>query len=184
MTEHDSPDPAAADAPTPDAAPSDETMETPATAPADEATATEPAPAPEPGPRPMPAGRSWWMGTGRRKSSVARVRLRPGSGQFLVNKRPVEEYFTGERNRKDINTVLERTRTTSTLDVHVSVNGGGITGQTGAIVLGLARALRQYDGSLEPILRDSHFLTRDPREVERKKYGQPGARARFQFSKR
>ena len=93
-------------------------------------------------------------------------------------------YHNGERDRKDLQTVLEKTRTTGTVDVHVNVVGGGFTGQSGAIVLGLARALNRYDPTLEPILRDNNFLTRDPRRVERKKYGQPGARARFQFSKR
>jgi small subunit ribosomal protein S9 len=80
--------------------------------------------------------------------------------------------------------VLEKTRTRGAVDVHVNVHGGGFTGQAGAIILGLARALRGYDGTLEPILRDNNFLTRDPRKVERKKYGQRGARRRFQFSKR
>ena len=148
--------------------------------------AETPAPAPAAAPRePRAAGdRSWWLGTGRRKSSVARVRVRPGKGEFVVNKRPYTEFFTGDRDRKDLETVLEKTSTAGAVDVHVAVHGGGVTGQAGAIVLGLARALRAYDSALEPILRDNNFLTRDPREVERKKYGQPGARARFQFSKR
>ena len=186
MTEHANP-------------PADPAPETPAEAPAGasdtgassapsapEAPAPKPksAPTPTPEARPtLPAG-TWWWGTGRRKASVARVRIRPGTGKFVVNKRPYDEVFTGDRDRNDLLAVLEETRTTGAVDIHVNVHGGGTTGQAGAIILGLARALRAYDGSLEPILRDKNFLTRDPRRVERKKYGQPGARARFQFSKR
>lgn len=143
-----------------------------------------PTPAPTPSARPTGSQGGFWWGTGRRKASVARVRIRPGTGQLTINKRPYEEFFTGERDRKDLLNVLERTNTTKSVDVHVNVLGGGCSGQAGAIVLGLARALNRYDPSLEPILRDNHFLTRDPRRVERKKYGQRGARARFQFSKR
>jgi small subunit ribosomal protein S9 len=126
----------------------------------------------------------WWWGTGRRKASVARVRLRPGDGTFVINKRSFGEYFTGERNRNDLTEVLRKTGTEKSVEVHVKVHGGGTTGQAGAIVLGLGRALLRYDQALEPILRDNGFLSRDPRKVERKKYGQPGARKRFQFSKR
>lgn len=129
------------------------------------------------------AGNFWW-GTGRRKTAVARVRVRPGKGDFLVNKRPYTEFFKEERDRNDVLNVLKVTNTEGKVDVFVNVHGGGFTGQAGAIVLGLARALRRYDGSLEPTLRDNDLLTRDPRKVERKKYGQPGARRRFQFSKR
>jgi len=154
----------------------------PVSAPVIETTAVATQPAPS-GSRTPPDGK-WWWGTGRRKASVARVRIRPGNGAFVVNKRQLDEFFNGERDRKDLRTVLEKTRTTGAVDVHVNVVGGGFTGQSGAIVLGLARALRRYDPTLEPILRDNNFLTRDPRRVERKKYGQPGARARFQFSKR
>lgn len=140
--------------------------------------------APKPAAKQSPPDGHWWWGTGRRKSAIARVRIRPGSGEFIINKRPLEKYFTEERDRNDILNVLNSTSTTGAVDVYVNATGGGFTGQAGAIVLGLARALRRYDGSLEPILRDNDFLTRDPREVERKKYGQPGARKRFQFSKR
>lgn len=129
------------------------------------------------------AGNFWW-GTGRRKTAVARVRVRPGKGEFLVNKRPYTEFFKEERDRNDVLNVLKVTNTEGKVDVFVNVQGGGFTGQAGAIVLGLARALRRYDGSLESTLRDNDLLTRDPRKVERKKYGQPGARRRFQFSKR
>jgi small subunit ribosomal protein S9 len=194
MTDQETPDTPPTDAanePTPDAPVSETTEAAPETpAPADTAAAATPAAAPPAAPAPAPTtGRApsngtWWWGTGRRKSAVARVRLRPGTGSITVNKKPYDQFFTGERDRKDLTNVLEKTRTTGTLDVHVNVRGGGFTGQAGAIVLGLARALHRYDGTLEPILRDNNFLTRDPREVERKKYGQPGARARFQFSKR
>ncbi|MCI0364550.1 MAG: 30S ribosomal protein S9 [Phycisphaerales bacterium] len=131
-----------------------------------------------------PTAGNWWWGTGRRKTAVARVRVKPGEGKFLVNDRPYDQFFTEERDRNDINNVLEKTSTKGRLDVHVNVRGGGFTGQAGAIVLGLARAIRRYDQTLEPILRENNFLTRDSRKVERKKYGQAGARKRFQFSKR
>ena len=126
----------------------------------------------------------WTWGLGRRKSAVARVRIRPGNGKFLVNKRECDEYFTAARDRNDLQNVLDKTSTNGSIDVYVNVRGGGFTGQAGAIILGLGRAILKYDDSLEPILRDNKFLTRDPRKVERKKYGQPGARKRFQFSKR
>ena len=130
----------------------------------------------------MPGGWSW--GTGRRKSAVARVRVRPGEGTIEVNERPWDSYFVAERDQKDILNLLEATKTSGTLDVRIRVAGGGSTGQAGAVVLGLARALKRYDETLEPILRERKFLTRDPREVERKKYGMAGARRRYQFSKR
>jgi len=126
----------------------------------------------------------WWWGVGRRKAAVARVRIKPGNGAFIVNKRDMKTYFTEERDHKDLLNVLEKTKTKGSVDVYVNVRGGGYTGQAGAILLGLGRALKKFDQSLEPILRDENFLTRDPRKVERKKYGQPGARKRFQFSKR
>ena len=126
----------------------------------------------------------WFWGTGRRKASVARVRIRPGDGTFMVNKRPMTSFFTEERDHQDLMNVLETTRTTGQVEIQCNVRGGGYTGQSGAILLGLGRALLNYDSSLEPILRDKGFLTRDPMRVERKKPGQPGARKRFQFSKR
>ena len=137
-----------------------------------------------PGPSGAPPDGHWWWGTGRRKRAVARVRIRPGDGKFLVNKRPYDSYFTEERDRNDLMNVLNKTNTAGSLDVHVNLHGGGYMGQAGAIVLGLGRALRKYDETLEPILRSNGFLSRDPRKVERKKYGQRGARRRFQFSKR
>lgn len=151
---------------------------------AEPAGAVIPAAAPSPQASGTPPNGHWWWGTGRRKRAIARVRVRPGDGKFFVNKRPHDEYFTELRDRNDITTVLRKTNTLGSVDVHVNVHGGGYTGQAGAIVLGLARALRRYDETLEPVLRDNGFLTRDPRKVERKKYGQPGARRRFQFSKR
>lgn len=157
---------------------------TPEPTPEVEAAPEAPAPKPAPAPRQKLKPGEWWWGLGRRKSAVARVRIRPGDGKFVVNKRPCEEYFTGERDRNDINNVLEKTSTKGKIDIYVNVKGGGYTGQAGAIVLGLGRAIKVYDSNLEPILRDNNFLTRDPRQVERKKYGQPGARKRFQFSKR
>ncbi|RJP32099.1 MAG: 30S ribosomal protein S9 [Phycisphaerales bacterium] len=123
-------------------------------------------------------------GTGRRKTAVARVRIRPGSGKFEVNKKPVDEFFRIERDRQDVRAPLAATQTADQVDVFVNVSGGGTTGQAGAIVLGLARALKTYDASYEPVLRQNRLLTRDSRKVERKKYGQAGARRRFQFSKR
>ena len=140
-----------------------------------------------PAPTPVPTGpdaHGWWRGTGRRKTAVARVRIKSGSGAFKVNDRDLDAYFCEERDLKNINNVLEKTGTMGSVDIFVNANGGGFMGQAGAIILGLGRALFKYDPSLEPILRDNGFLTRDARQVERKKYGQPGARRRFQFSKR
>ncbi len=96
----------------------------------------------------------------------------------------MDKHFTEQRDRSDVHAPLRETKTEGHVDVYVNVSGGGYTGQAGAVLLGVARALMLYDASLEPILREHNFLTRDPREVERKKYGQPGARKRFQFSKR
>ncbi len=126
----------------------------------------------------------FWWGTGRRKSAVARVRIRPGKGEFLINKREIDKYFTEIRDQIDMIEPLKATSVEGKIDVFVNVKGGGTTGQTGAILLGLSRALKKYDNALEPILRQKNFLTRDARIVERKKPGQPGARKRFQFSKR
>ena len=161
---------------TPDAAPAVSIPSIPSE-PAIPATATATAT------KPATAG-GWFWGTGRRKASVARVRVRPGDGAFVVNNKPMDKFFTEERDHKDLMHVLESTRTTGQIEIQVNVRGGGYTGQAGAILMGLGRALLNYDNSLEPILRDNGFLTRDPRRVERKKPGQPGARKRFQFSKR
>jgi small subunit ribosomal protein S9 len=145
----------------------------------DAATAT--IPQREPG-KPDAGGFLW--GTGRRKSAVARVRIRKGEGKFLVNGKEVDDYFSEPQDRNACWAPLQATEMLGTFDVMVNTHGGGITGQAEAVLLGLARALANYDPALEPILRDRGYMTRDPRETERKKYGQPGARRKFQFSKR
>ena len=132
-----------------------------------------------------PQGKQTFIwGTGRRKSSVARVRVAPGTGKIQVNGRELNDYFTNERDRKAIFGPLEVSNTGGKMDVLVNASGGGPTGQAGAIIMGLGRALVRYDQTLEKSLRDAGFLTRDSRMKERKKYGQRGARRRFQFSKR
>jgi small subunit ribosomal protein S9 len=123
-------------------------------------------------------------GVGRRKTAVARVRIAPGSGKIEVNGKTINDHFSAETDRKRIFGPLEVTQTGGKMDVWVNATGGGLTGQAGAMVLGLARALAKYDAGLEPKLREHGFLTRDSRMKERKKYGQRGARRRFQFSKR
>ncbi len=128
--------------------------------------------------------KSFLWGTGRRKSAIARVRITPGSGKIEINKRELNDFLTNERDRKSIFGPLEVTNIGGKLDIHVTCLGGGPTGQAGAIVLGIARALVKYDANLEGALRNAGFLTRDSRMKERKKYGQRGARRRFQFSKR
>jgi small subunit ribosomal protein S9 len=127
---------------------------------------------------------TYTWGVGRRKSSVARVRVAPGSGKIEINGRTLNEFFTSEGDRKSIFGPLEVTNTGGKMDVWARCNGGGATGQSGAIVMGLGRALAKYDSTLEVSLRNAGFLTRDSRMKERKKYGQRGARRRFQFSKR
>ena len=154
-----------------------ETPQAPAT---DVATETKP----RPQPRDLPAGEHWFWGTGRRKTSVARARIRPGKGHFLINGRRVEQFFSELQDRNDMHAPLKLTKTEGNLDVYVKVIGGGLTGQAEAIRVALSRALEDYDPSTEDALRDAGFLTVDARRVERKKYGQPGARRRFQFSKR
>ncbi len=125
-----------------------------------------------------------YYGTGRRKESVARVWLTPGGGAMSVNGLVLEEYFSRKTLEKAVRQPLEVTGTVDKFDVRVNVRGGGTTGQAGAIRHGIARALVQSDKALGLTLRKTGFLTRDPRMKERKKYGQRGARARFQFSKR
>lgn len=124
------------------------------------------------------------LGTGRRKTSVARVRIRTGQGLVKINDRPLEEYFVNDHERKDVLVALEKTERRSSVDVIISVHGGGPTGQAGACKMGIARALKRYDVTLEPILRANSLLTRDSRMKERKKYGLRGARRGTQFSKR
>ena len=125
-----------------------------------------------------------YYGTGRRKSSAARVYLRPGTGQFSVNARSFDDYFSSEMLKMIIRQPLTMTETGDKFDVYVRVRGGGYTGQAGAVRHGLSRALLEYNPEFRPKLKSAGLLTRDSRRVERKKYGQPGARKRFQFSKR
>ncbi len=125
-----------------------------------------------------------YNGTGRRKRSVARVTLLPGTGKITVNDRGFEDYFPRETLRMIIRQPLQITGTLSKFDIVAKVQGGGETGQAGAVRHGIARALVDTDADLKPKLKKEGLLTRDPREVERKKYGQKGARSRFQFSKR
>ena len=124
------------------------------------------------------------LGTGRRKSSVARVRIRPGEGAIRINNRELENYFTNTRQRNSVLAPLEQTGKRTEIDVRILVDGGGITGQADACKLGIARALKKYDEQLADGLRDSGLLTRDGRMKERKKYGLRGARRGTQFSKR
>lgn len=125
-----------------------------------------------------------YLGTGRRKSSVARIFLRPGKGEITVNGRPFESYFPTEAVRSAVRQPLLATETADKFDVLVLADGGGISGQAGAAKLGVARALVEFNAELRGKLKKLGYLTRDPRKHERKKYGQKGARKRFQFSKR
>lgn len=126
-----------------------------------------------------------YRGTGRRKTAVAQVRLIPGgSGQIVINKRPIDEYFCRDGLEMVARQPFEITGTVGQFDVFVNAKGGGVAGQAGAVLHGIARALINADPSLRPTLKKAGFLRRDPRMRERKKYGQKGARARFQFSKR
>ncbi|MDH5300248.1 MAG: 30S ribosomal protein S9 [Gammaproteobacteria bacterium] len=125
-----------------------------------------------------------YYGTGRRKSSTARVYLSTGSGNITINKRPIDVYFGRETARMIVRQALERVEMTSKFDVNVTVAGGGISGQAGAIRHGITRALMNYDEALRPTLRKAGFVTRDSREVERKKVGLHKARRATQFSKR
>jgi len=128
--------------------------------------------------------KTYYWGTGRRKTSVARVRIRHGNGIILVNGRDVDEYFAGERDKNAVRAPLKAARVLTRYDVFANVRGGGMSGQAGAVVLGIARALKSADHSLEPILRAGGYLTRDAREVERKKCGRKKARKSPQYSKR
>jgi small subunit ribosomal protein S9 len=125
-----------------------------------------------------------YYGTGRRKTAVARVYLRPGSGKISVNRRDFDDYFPNQVLKMVIRQPLLLTETADRFDILVNVVGGGPTGQAGAIRHGISRALLEYNAELRPRLKAAGFLTRDARTVERKKYGQPKARKRFQFSKR
>ncbi len=125
-----------------------------------------------------------FYGTGRRKTSVARVWIRPGSGRIVVNRRSFEDYFPRETLRMIIAQPLQLTNTAGQVDILATVGGGGPTGQAGAVRHGIARALVRLDDQLRSTLKKAGLLTRDPRMRERKKYGQPGARQKFQYSKR
>ncbi|RKY07783.1 MAG: 30S ribosomal protein S9 [Planctomycetota bacterium] len=138
----------------------------------------------EPRDRKQPDKGGYIWGTGRRKRSVARVRIRPGKGKLLINKKKVDAYFARRQDRDAVIAPLKETDKLKAFDVFVNVRGGGTSGQAGATMLGIARALKNYDEGLLKVLRDGGYLTRDGRMVERKKPGQRGARRRFQFSKR
>ena len=129
-----------------------------------------------------PGGYHW--GTGRRKTAVARVRIKPGSGKIHVNGKPMDDYFYLKTDQERVLEPLRATRAQSTYDVWANIRGGGTSGQVGAMIMGLGRALLEANGELEGTLRDGKFLTRDSRMVERKKYGRKKARKSFQFSKR
>ena len=127
---------------------------------------------------------SWYYGTGRRKSSIARVFLKPGKGEIIVNDKPVDEYFSRETGRMVVRQPLVLTENEAKFDIKVSVLGGGETGQAGAVRHGITRALIDFSADLKPSLKKAGFVTRDAREVERKKVGFHKARRRKQFSKR
>lgn len=132
----------------------------------------------------MPEAAQTLQATGRRKTSVARIHLKLGTGNMLVNGRPMAEYFTRETHRMLIQEPLEVTNSTGRYDIQANVHGGGPSGQAGAVRHSIARALEKVDPGMRPVLKRAGLLTRDARQKERKKYGQRGARARFQFSKR
>ena len=125
-----------------------------------------------------------FLGTGRRKTAVARVRMAAGSGKIVINGRAFENYFATDTLRTVATSPLAITENVSKYDIRISVEGGGPSGQAGAVRHGIARALLHVDAALRPALKSAGFLTRDPRMREREKYGQPGARKRFQYSKR
>lgn len=158
-----------------------ETLDTSALTAVEEAPAAVARPLAEPA-KPDAGGYIW--GTGRRKAAIARVRVKPGDGKFLIKGKEVNVFFSEPQHQAQCLAPLKATGMEGKLDVFVTTTGGGITGQAGAVMLGVARALKGYDPTLEQALRDENFLSRDSRKVERKKYGQRGARRRFQFSKR
>ena len=125
-----------------------------------------------------------WIATGRRKSSIARVELKKGKGNFLVNGRNFDEFFNRETQKMIIKKPLKLLGLDGQYDISVNVTGGGTTGQAGAVRLGISRVLEKINSDYRPELKSNGMLTRDSRQVERKKYGQPGARKKFQFSKR
>ena len=125
-----------------------------------------------------------YYGTGRRKTATARVFLRPGAGSLKINERDIDDFFSRETLKMVVKQPLALTETADKFDIFVTVEGGGASGQAGAIRHGISRALLEFNSELRERLKGAGFLTRDPRKKERKKYGQPGARKRFQFSKR
>lgn len=125
-----------------------------------------------------------YVATGRRKNSIARVRLMSGEGKITVNSRPLDNYFSRESHRLIITQPIELAKLDKRFDIYAKVEGGGVSGQAGALKLGIARALAKMDEGLKPVLKKAGFLTRDPRMRERKKYGRKRARRRFQYSKR
>jgi small subunit ribosomal protein S9 len=129
-------------------------------------------------------GTKRYYATGKRKSAIARVWLQEGSGAIVVNKKPMDEYFSVEMARKLVHQPLQLAEMDNKLDIMATVAGGGVTGQAGAVKHGITKALLEYSPELRPVLKKAGFITRDARIKERKKYGQRGARARFQFSKR
>ncbi len=143
-----------------------------------------PAPAPSRTAPPLPEGAHYIWGTGRRKAAIARVRIRPGEGKFLINKREIPDYFPHQQDQNTAVSPLVSLEMLKSYDVYVNIKGGGWTGQSAAVSLGLARALAKHMPEVERDLRNKGLLTRDARAKERKKPGQPGARKRFQFSKR
>lgn len=147
------------------------------------ATATE-QPQPSKTPPPLPPDKQFVWGTGRRKKAIARVRIRPGSGNIVINKKDCDEYFKRIEDQDLIRKPLQTVGMAGGYDVWANVKGGGLAGQSGAVMLGLARALANHMPDCEHSLRDRGLLTRDARMKERKKPGQPGARKHFQFSKR
>ena len=132
----------------------------------------------------MPKKNELWNAIGRRKSSSARVMMSPGKGSFIINKREIKEYFGRNSLKMMLEQPLDILQVNGKYDITVKVNGGGLSGQAGAIRLGISRCLEQINPEYRGQLKEAGMLTRDSREVERKKYGQPGARKRFQFSKR
>ena len=128
--------------------------------------------------------RTFYLGTGRRKTAVARVRITEGKGQIVINGKPFDEYFHEDKDRAAVTGPLKVTDQINRLDVFVNAKGGGLSGQAGAIRHGITRALMELNPEFRPVLKKAGFVTRDARAVERKKYGRPGARKRFQFSKR
>jgi small subunit ribosomal protein S9 len=133
---------------------------------------------------PGPSKSGFWWGIGRRKTSVARVRIKPGKGELIINQKKADDYFKLPKDRNAVRSPLKSINAVEGFDIFVNVNGGGITGQAGAVMLGIARALKNYNPAFLKELREGGYLTRDSRAVERKKYGRSGARRRFQFSKR